>query len=105
MITSQHCKLKNEVVISPRRNFDYSIHQDFRDAYKEHSAPRIKFVVDLSKVKYIDSSALGMLLLLKEHAQKLGGDARLHHPTDSVAKLIKIANFDTLFHITYTSST
>ncbi|MEC9085422.1 MAG: STAS domain-containing protein, partial [Pseudomonadota bacterium] len=45
--------------------FDFSTHQSFRDAY-EHSEPTVShYVIDLSDTTYLDSSALGMLLLLR----------------------------------------
>lgn len=54
--------------------------------------------VDLSEADYIDSSALGMLLVLRE---KVGEAANilLIAPTPDVARILSIANFDKLFSI------
>lgn len=76
------------------QQFDYSVHQAFRDAYRNVSAVGCFFVVDLSKATYMDSSALGMILLLKEHAEKLGGKVTISKPNESVYKILTIANFD-----------
>jgi len=74
--------------------FDYAIHQPFRDAYRNVTTPGVTFRVDLSKPNYMDSSALGMILLLKEHADKLGGRVVIVKPNASVLKILSIANFD-----------
>ena len=56
--------------------FDFSIHRDFRRHYEEIlGTPGIRHLdVNLARVEYIDSSALGMLLLLREKA----GGRRIH---------------------------
>ncbi|MGI1670514.1 MAG: STAS domain-containing protein [Neptuniibacter sp.] len=74
--------------------FDYSLHQSFRDAYRNVDKAGVTFKVDLSKSTYMDSSALGMILLLKEHADKLGGRVIISRPNESVLKILSIANFD-----------
>lgn len=48
----------------------------------------------------MDSSALGMILLLKEHADKLGGSIEVRGASGIVKKTLEIANFHTLFKIT-----
>ena len=80
--------------IQVTQQFDYSLHQAFRDAYRDVTVPGTTFRVDLSNATYMDSSALGMILLLKEHADKLGGQVLLSRPNDSVHKILTIANFD-----------
>ena len=49
------------IVIDGR--LDFSCHQEFRDAYSQNENAK-SFTVDMSKTEYLDSSALGMLLLL-----------------------------------------
>ena len=78
--------------------FDFNLHKDFRKAYEEFP-PASKFVVDLAQAEYIDSSALGMLLLLRDHA---GGDKasiEITHCSQDIYKVLKIANFHQLFNI------
>lgn len=81
-----------KIVVS--NQFDFSLHQTFREAYRNVSAQGSVFNVDLAQATYMDSSALGMILLLKEHADKLGGKVVLSSPNESVLKILKIANFD-----------
>ncbi|AHK78974.1 MULTISPECIES: STAS domain-containing protein [Ectothiorhodospira] len=87
----------NLVTISVGGRFDFAQHKAFRDAYRDLPAQGTRYRVDLSEATYLDSSALGMLLLLREHA---GGDTArvsLRGCSDDVRRVLKIANFDRLF--------
>jgi anti-anti-sigma factor len=86
------------ITISVSGNFDFSSHRDFIDAYKQYEKHQKRFVVDLNKAEYMDSSALGMLLQLKEYSK--GGDSVvISNPNDDVTKILQIAKFDQLFKI------
>ena len=53
----------------------------------------------MTSTEYMDSSALGMLLLLREHC---GGDKRriiIRNASATVDKIMRIANFDKLFEM------
>lgn len=79
--------------------FDFSLHQDFREAYEEVSSEVSSYVVDLNATSYLDSSALGMLLLLRDFA---GGDdstIKIVNANEDVRKILSISNFDQLFVI------
>ncbi len=47
----------------------------------------------------MDSSALGMILLLKDHADNLGGQVIIKKPSDTVNKILEIAQFHRLVTI------
>ena len=79
--------------------FDYSLYQAFRDAYCNAKIQGTKFIVDLSRANYMDSSAVGMILLLKEHAEQYSGVVVISKPNDSVHKILMIANFQQLVTI------
>ncbi len=53
--------------------------------------------VDLRDVDYLDSSALGMLLILKEHAERNHSNVVLCCPSTPAKKLLDFAGFDLLF--------
>ncbi len=57
-------------------------------------------MVDLRKATYLDSSALGMLLLLRDHAGGDSSDIRVVNSNSDVRKILAISNFDKLFDIT-----
>ncbi|MGH8376937.1 MAG: STAS domain-containing protein, partial [Pseudomonas sp.] len=56
-------------------------------------------VVDLKDATYLDSSALGMLLLLRDHAGGDDSDVRVVNSSTDVRKILAISNFDKLFDI------
>lgn len=98
-ITSQLSADGQELVIHVHGRFDFSSHQAFREAYERRDVSPKRYQVDLREATYLDSSALGMLLLLRDHA---GGDlarVRLSHGNDEVRKILSISNFEQLFHI------
>ena len=92
------------VKINIKGRFDYKVSKEFRDAYR-HVPGRdgIAYYVDLGDVEYMDSSALGMLLLLREHAKCRGGHVIIEQPNEPIDKILKVANFEHLFTIDYSS--
>ena len=79
--------------------FDFSLHQHFRDAYIKISNKGTLFTVDLSATDYMDSSALGMILLLKDHAEHISGKVVIRNPSESINKILEIAQFHRLMTI------
>ena len=88
-----------ELTIHIQGRFDFSAHQEFRDAYERVSATPKRYVVDLKGATYLDSSALGMLLLLREHVGGDESDIRVVNSSPDVRKILGISNFDKLFDI------
>ena len=62
----------------------------------------MSYYVDLSDASYMDSSALGMLLLLREHAKSRGGSVFIERPSKQIDNILKVANFEQLFTFNYT---
>jgi len=81
--------------------FDFNDHRTFKTTYEPAvSLANIKTLeFDLSGVEYVDSSALGMLMLLRERAKAAGKTVVLSRPTKTVAQILEIANFSKLFTI------
>ncbi len=55
--------------------------------------------LDLSAVKYVDSSTLGMFLLFREKADAQGARVVLVHPSPSVKSTLHVVQFDRLFKV------
>lgn len=88
------------VTITINGRFDFSSHKEFREAYRntpEGSAN--DFVVDMSATEYLDSSALGMILLLREHAGSEHADVSIINCRSEVKEILMVSNFDKLFNI------
>ena len=91
-----------KVDINITGRFDYKISQEFRDTYRQVPGQEgVAYHVNLSGASYMDSSALGMLLLLREHAKCRGGSVFIDRPSEQVDSILKVANFEQLFTINY----
>lgn len=88
-----------QLLISIDGKFDFSLHQSFRDAYIDFKEKNVLITLELSKATYIDSSALGMILLLKEHADKSANSLVIKKPNETVNKVLEIAQFHRLMTI------
>lgn len=86
-----------ELVIKVSGRFDFSSHQDFRKSYEAAKAK--VYIVDLNETTYLDSSALGMLLLLRDHAGGEQSSVRIIGCNEEVRKIFAMSNFDQLFNI------
>lgn len=78
-------------------HFDFSVHRDFHDACLGSSKPARSYVVDLGEVTRMDSSALGMLLLLREHAGADRAEIRIVNAGSELRGTLRVAGFDKLF--------
>ncbi len=79
--------------------FTFAVHHEFRDAYQQAPNDVRTFVVDFGATENVDSSALGMLLQLNEHAIECGSQVELRHPNERVRGALATARFDKLFTI------
>lgn len=88
-----------KLTIAIKGRFDFGSHQVFRDAYERfYKVPEL-YVVDLKDTTYMDSSALGMLLLLRDHAGGDDSEVQVININSDVRKILAISNFDKLFDI------
>ena len=83
--------------ISVTGRFDFGVHQDFRRATDEAGSDINSIVVDMSEVDYLDSSALGMLLVLRDKVGEKQSAVQIKGAKPEVKKILEIANFDKLF--------
>ncbi len=86
------------VTIHVTGRFDFAAHQEFINAYKSLPKGEKRFVVDLSGAEYMDSSAMGMLLQLREHSNK-NRPVELVNGNEGIREILRIANFDKLFKV------
>ncbi len=109
-LTTSYSEQDKAVTIRISDRFDFSVHREFRQAYKDHAAGAVRYVVDLLGTDYMDSSALGMLLLLREHAlgvQRLSGGKSsegdcgvpIINCSSEITQILAISNFSKLFDI------
>ena len=99
-VTSVISEDGSKLTIAIKGRFDFAKHQDFRDAYEKLQTKPQSVVVDLKEATYLDSSALGMLLMLRDYAGGDESDIRVINCSLDVSKTLDISNFNQLFDIT-----
>lgn len=88
-----------KVTISVSGKFDFQLYDEFRVSYDETDGTGVHYIVDLAATEYLDSSALGMLLLLREHAGGETSKIDIINTSADVKKILDVANFSKLFKI------
>jgi HptB-dependent secretion and biofilm anti anti-sigma factor len=90
-----------KAVLSLDGRFDFHSHRDFRTAYESVLADAAvrEIVISFQNVDYLDSSALGMLLLLREKSEAAGKAVSLSGLQGMVKQVLEIANFGKLFSV------
>lgn len=89
----------SKVTISVAGKFDFHLYDEFRASYADTAGNGVEYVVDLAATEYLDSSALGMLLLLREHAGGESSMIEITQATPEVRKILDVANFGKLFKL------
>lgn len=94
-------KSGNQATLTLNGRFDFNVHRDFKEAYMSllNDAVVQTLSINLSGVEYLDSSALGMLLMLRERVLAANKQIALTNPNETVMKILDIANFKKLFTI------
>ncbi|MBX9266741.1 STAS domain-containing protein [Chromobacterium violaceum] len=95
-------KTADKSVIAVEGRFDFEQHEAFRACLDEALArgSGLGLEVDLSRVDYLESSALGMLLVMRDRAKAQGiEDIALTGCRGFVRKILDVASFDKFFTI------
>jgi anti-anti-sigma factor len=87
--------------ISMTGRFDFEVHREFKDAYTGllGNVALREIEVEMNKVDYLDSSALGMLILMNDRAKNANKSVILLNPSKVVAQVLDVANFGKIFNI------
>ncbi len=99
-ISTQVSSDNSEVKLRIHGRFDFDSHEDFGRALEyTKSYPHAKYLLDFSDVTDIDSSALGMLLLLRDALGGEGANMEIMRCTADILEEFKIVNFFKMFKI------
>nr|WP_136250896.1 STAS domain-containing protein [Ningiella ruwaisensis] len=81
--------------------FDFGYHKEFTEQYQGilQSDGVTDIALDFSRVSYLDSSALGMMVLFQKKAKSKNINVRIRGAKESAREILTIANFDRLFEI------
>ncbi|MGJ8682688.1 STAS domain-containing protein [Paraglaciecola sp.] len=87
-------------VLSLPERFDFSYNKTFSQQYQAiFNAPEgiVKIVLDFSRVLYLDSSALGMMVLLQKKAKTAKINVAIRGAKSTAEDILKVANFNKLY--------
>lgn len=86
------------VTIRVSGRFDFSTHQEFRDAYIG-STNASRYVLDLGNTEYLDSAACGMLLVFRDSVGGNDADISIVNTRPEIQKTLAMLQFNKLFKI------
>ena len=98
-ITSQATSDGSQIDIKVHGRFDFRQHDAFRQAYAPAPGAGGCYLVDLGNTEYIDSSALGMLLMLHDRANQAGATVSVCNCAAAVRRVLEIANIDKIIEV------
>jgi anti-anti-sigma factor len=87
------------LVMALRGSFTFKDHHSFRALLDALRGAGSRHVLDLSGLEFVDSAALGMLLIADDEARAAGWALTLRRPPPRVARLIEVAAMDSIFTI------
>jgi anti-anti-sigma factor len=88
------------VIYSLVGKFTFSDHANFRKVIDSVKDSNYKSVtLDIENLDFVDSAALGLLLVIREETEKAGLSLSIKNPTGQVKKMFDLSNFNTLFNI------
>lgn len=93
------CHVQNNIYnASLRGKFTFADNSAFRPVIESMTDPAISQVaLNLSGVDFVDSAAMGMLMLAHDEAQKNNKTFRLHGVAGNVKRIFDLARLDQLF--------
>ena len=96
-ITTHHIEGSKEATIKVQGEFNYDLVMELREAYIEPDLKPYSITVDLTECTYMDSAALGAMLIMKSHLGKPDGDIVIKVKDPYVRKVLEAAHFEIKF--------
>jgi len=89
------------IIISLSGTFNFIDQAAFRKSYEGQKNSQFrKYILDFRETQFIDSAALGMILLLNDHvSDTVRNKITLRNASPEVLDIFKVANFQQLFTI------
>lgn len=88
--------------VSMRGKFTFGDHNSFKHILELLTDPNLKQLeLDFSEISFVDSAALGVILIAKDEAEKKGKQLVIFNPVGQVKKMFEISRFYDLFEITH----
>ncbi len=88
---------ENEIKVLIVGRFDYDLIDEFRDSYAGMVDNSMDVSLDFSQTEHIDSSALGMVLNMKNYLKKEDRAIQIKNCKPNLMKLFSMAHFERKF--------
>jgi anti-anti-sigma factor len=88
-------------VLALQGRFDFSQYSVFKEEQTQvlDSAGVHSIVLDFDQLQYLDSAALGVLLVLLDRAKELNKTVSIRRANGIVKEILDVAHFDRMFEI------
>ena len=102
----QYDRQDNYVVLTIKGDLigEEKSHDIITELESYNNGRNINLLVDISEVRYINSSGLGILITLLTKVRNRGGELYLINPSESVKKLLIITKLETIFKVYHSAS-
>lgn len=92
----------SQCLLHLRGQFTFGDNNKIRDIITAMTESNCKhFTVDVAELVFVDSAALGMLLLMSDEARKAKVEMSLNGASGQVKKMLQLSNFDQIFPVIY----
>ena len=98
-ISARYIEESNEAIMCIDGVLDFDGVMEFRDTYGQPEWPTAAVTVDLTDCQYLDSAALGALLLMKSTLAKADGEIVIKIGDSEVVKILAAVHFEKKFTI------
>ncbi|KUJ72178.1 STAS domain-containing protein [Thiomicrospira sp. WB1] len=88
-----------EVRLQVKGHFDIGCYDHFNQVISDYLDTAVAIIIDFSQADHLDSSALGMLLLLREKVSDRSVSVALENVNTTLYRVFKVSKFDQLFAI------
>lgn len=90
----------NIATILVDKDFNFETHKSFRNSIKEalESGAR-QITLEFKEVEYMDSTALGLLMVAKDTANEVDCEIKLQNVSGYARKILEMSQFDKKFEI------
>lgn len=98
-ISSNYNDTRKCLTIAIGESFDFSNYKKFREAYEGIPDDAAHIEIDLKSTNHIDSSALGIMLLMNEFVAGQIPRIDILNTTSNVKEILELTNFGEIFNI------
>lgn len=98
-MTAQHDMTRPAVVVAPVGDLDLHGHAALREMLLEPCGTEPLVIVDLARVTFMDSSAIGLLVAGAKRCQRRGAELRIVNASGQLARIMRLTGLHMLVPI------